>query len=99
MNESRSSSTGRAFLERVKRESNTQERSSYLRPGLVSVSVVLVLGALTLDYRIKVKSVNRKRVNPKYSDAGYGVLLHHEFWKWISERRKHEVYTISAWQS
>ena len=56
-----------------------QVGSGYLRPGLVSVSGVLVLGVLTLDYRIKVKSVNRKRVNPGNSDAVYGVLLHHEF--------------------
>ena len=71
------------------RKSRAQGGSGYLRPGLVSVSGVLVLGVLTLDYRIKVKSVNRKRVNPKYSDAGGGVLLHHEIGKGNSKRRKH----------
>ena len=45
--------------------------SSYLRPGLVSVSDALVLGVLTLVLRVNVKSVKRKRVNPRYSDAGY----------------------------
>ena len=71
----------------------------YLRPGLVSVSVVLVLGVLTLDYGVPVKSKKRKRVSPGNSDAGYGVLLHHDFGKGISERRKHEVYTIGTGQS
>ena len=70
--------------------SRAQVGSGYLRPGLVSVSVVLVLGVLTLDYRIKVKSVNRKRVSLKYSDAGNGVLLHHEIGKRNSKSRKHK---------
>ena len=93
-NGSRSSSTGRAFWtirEMVsERKSRAQVGSGYLRPGLVSVSVVLVLGVLTLDCRVKVKSVNRKRVNQKYSDAWYGVMLHHEFGKGKSKRRKHK---------
>ena len=33
-------------------QSRAQVGSGYLRPGLVSVSGVLVLGVLTLDYRI-----------------------------------------------
>ena len=45
--------------------------SGYLRSGLVSVSGVLVLGVLTLDFRITVVPVNRKRVNPGKSDAGF----------------------------
>ena len=55
------------------RKSRAQGVSGYLRPGLVSVSGVLVLGVLTLVYRIKVKSVNRKGINPGNSDAEYGV--------------------------
>ena len=70
-------------------QSRAQVGSGYLKPGLVSVSVVLVLGVLTLDYRIPELSRKRKRVNPGNSDAGYGVLLHHEFGKWKSKRRKH----------
>ena len=50
-------------------------------PGLVSVSDAMVLVVLTLDCRVDVKSVMRKRVNPENSDAVYGVLLHHEFGK------------------
>ena len=73
-NGKRSSSTGRAFWTTGEMESERKIRaqggSGYLRPGMVSVSGVLVIWVLTLDYRIKVKSVNRKRVNPKYSDAG-----------------------------
>ena len=63
------------------RKSRAQVGSGYLRPGLVSVSVVLVLGVLTLDCRISELSRKQKRVNPGNSDAGYGVLLHHEFGK------------------
>ena len=55
--------------------------SGYLRSGLVSVSGVLVLGVLTLVYRIPELSEKRKRVIPGNSDAVYGVLLHHEFEK------------------
>ena len=73
--------------------------SGYLWPGLVSVSVVLDLGVLTLDYRIKVKSVNRKRVNPCNSDAEYGVLLHHEIGKVNSKRRNTEGVSASTGQS
>ena len=100
---SRYSSTGRAFWTigemGSERKSRAQVGSGYLRPGLVSVSVVLVLGVLTLDYRIKVKSVNRKRVNPKYSDAGYGVLLHHEFGKGKAKIRKHKCTSSCTGQS
>ena len=70
--------------------------SGYLRPGLVSVSGVLVLGVLTLDYRIPNLSRKRKRVNPGNSDAEYGVLLHHEFGKWNSKRRN--TGSVSAFQ-
>ena len=55
--------------------------SGYLRPDLVSVSVVLALEVLTLDYRIPELSRKQKRVNPGNSGAGYGVLLHHEIGK------------------
>ena len=75
-------------------QSTAQVRSGYLRPGLVSVSGVLVLGVLTLVYRIPELSRKQKRVNPKYSDAGYGVLLHHEIGKGKSKRRKQK--SVSA---
>ena len=68
-------------------------------PGLVSVSDVLVLGFPTLDCSVPVKSTKQMRVNPSISGAGYGILLHDEFGKGISKRRKHEVYTVSAGQS
>ena len=55
----------------MKRESNAQVGSSYLRPGLVSVSDALVLGVPTLVFRIKVKSVKQREVNPRNLDAGY----------------------------
>ena len=71
-------------------QSRAQVGSGYLRPGLVSVSVVRVLGVLTLDYRIPVLSRKQKRVNPDNSDAGYGVSLHHELGKSKSKRRKHQ---------
>ena len=76
-----------------------RENRATLGAGLVSVSGVLVLGVLTLEYPIKVKSVNRKKVNPKYSDAGYGVLLHHEIGKVNSKRRKHKSDTSCTGQS
>ena len=82
-----------------KRENNTQEKSCYLRPGLVSVSDALVLGVMTLVYRIPVNSEKLKRVNLRNSDAGYGVLLHHEFGKGISKRRKLEVSKSETRQS
>ena len=77
-----SSATGRAFWTIGEMGSEWKSRaqggSGYLRSGLVSVSGVLVLGVLTLDYRVKVKSVNRKRANKRKSDAGFQVLLHHD---------------------
>ena len=51
--------------------------TSYLRPGLVSVSDALVLGVLTLVCRISVKSRKQKEVSARNSDAGFRVLLHH----------------------
>ena len=54
-----------------KRENDTHVGTCYIRPGLVSVSDAMVLGALTLVYRIPVNSVKQKRVNPRNSDAGY----------------------------
>ena len=93
MNGSRSSSTGRAFWTIGEKGSEWKSRaqvgSGYLRLGLVSVSVVLVLGVLTLDYSIPVQAKKQKRVNAGNSDAGYGVQLHHEFEKVKSKRRKH----------
>ena len=59
-------------------QSKAQVGSGYLRPGLVSLSGVLVLGVLTLVYRINVKYVNRKEANSRKSDAGFQVLLHHD---------------------
>ena len=72
------------------RKSRAHGGSGYLRSGLVSVSDVLVLVVLTLDYRIPELSRKQKRVNPGYSDAEYGVLLHHEIGKGNSKRRKHK---------
>ena len=46
------------------RKSRAQGGSGYLRPGLVSVSGVLVLGVLTLDNRIPKLSEKRNEVNP-----------------------------------
>ena len=63
--------------------------SGYLRPGLVSLSGALVLGVLTLVYRIPELSRKLKEVNPGDPDAEYGVLLHHEIGKGNSKRRKH----------
>ena len=74
----------------MKRENNTQEGSCYLRPGLVSVSDFLVLGVLTLVYRIPELSRKLKEVNPGYSDAEYGDWLHHEIGNVNSKRRKHK---------
>ena len=53
------------------RESNAQERSYYIRPGLVSVSDALGFGVLTLVLRITVISENQKEVNTSKSDAGF----------------------------
>ena len=66
--------------------------SGYLRSGLVSVSGVLVLWVLTLDYRITVIRLNRKRVNPGKSDARYEVRLHYEIGNGISKRRNASVH-------
>ena len=63
-----------------KLESNAHERSYYLRPGLVSVSDALVL-------RITVISEKQMEVNPRKSDAGLLVLLHHYLVIWKSKRR------------
>ena len=70
-------------------KNRAQGGSGYLRPGLVSVSGVLVLGVLTLVYRNPNLSRKRKRVNPGSSDAEHGVLLHHEIGNGNSKRRKH----------
>ena len=80
-------------------QSRAQVGSGYLRPGLVSVSVVLVLGVLTLDYRIPELSRKQKRVNPGNSDARYGVSLHHEFGRGKSKRREHKSVRSGTWQS
>ena len=68
--------------------------SGYIRSGLVSVSGVLVLGVLTLDYRLKVNSVNRKRVNSGKSDAGFQASEHHDSEKGIRKDAT-PVYTRS----
>ena len=52
---------------------STGENRATLGAGLVSVSGVLVLGVLTLDYRINVNSSNRKRVNSRKSVLGSKV--------------------------
>ena len=80
-------------------QSKAQVGSGYLRPGLVSVSGVLVLGVLTLDSRISNLSRKRKRVNPGNSDAEYGVSLHHEIGKGNSKRRKHKSVRTGTGQS
>ena len=61
-----------------------------LGAGLVLPSGVLVLGVLTVDYRISVNSPNRKRVNPGNSGAGFQRFVHHEVGKGRSKRRKHK---------
>ena len=72
------------------KEQSTGENRATLGAGLVSVSGVLVLGVLTLDYRINVNSSNRRRVNPGISGAGFQRSVHHEVGKGISKRRKHK---------
>ena len=57
---------------------STGENRATLGAGLVSVSGVLVLGVLTLDYRINVNSSNRKRVNSRKSGAGFQSSVHHD---------------------
>ena len=64
----------------MKLENNAQERSSYLRPGLFSVSDALVLVVLNLVYRISIRSKKQKEVNPRKSDAGLHVPMHHYHW-------------------
>ena len=81
------------------RKSRAQGGSGYLRPGLVSVSGVLVLGVLTLDCRITNLSRKRKRVNPGNSDAEYRVLLHHEIGNGKSKKRKHKCTSSCTGQS
>ena len=84
-NGKRSSSTGLAWTtgevsarveSRVKQ--STGKNRATLGAGLVSVSGVLVLGVLTLDYRSNVNSSNRKRVNSRNSDAGFQSSVHHD---------------------
>ena len=74
------------------RKSRAQGESGYLRSGLVSVSGVLVLGVLTLDCRITVITLNRKRVNPGKSDAGFQTSVHHDSEKVDSKRRNASVH-------
>ena len=57
---------------------STGENLATLGAGLVSVSGVLVLGVLTLDYRINVNSSNRKRVNSRKSGAWFQSSVHHD---------------------
>ena len=66
--------------------------SGYLRPGLVSLSGVLVLGVLTLVYRIPELSMKLKEVNPGNSDAEYGVRLHLEFGNGNRKDATRQVY-------
>ena len=84
--------------ERKSRAEEARGGSGYLRPGLVSLSGVLVLGVLTLVYRIPELSRKLKRVNPGNSDAEYEVLLHHEIGKGNSKRRKHKCVRRCAGQ-
>ena len=92
-----SSSTGLAWTtgevsakgeSRVKQ--STGENRATLGAGLVSLSGVLVLGVLTVDYRVIVIPPNRKRVNPGNLGAGFQSSVHHEIGKGISKRRKHK---------
>ena len=62
-------------------EQSTGENRATLGAGLVSLSGVLVLGVLTVDYRIIVIPPNRKRVNPGNSGAGFQRFVHHEIGK------------------
>ena len=94
-NGKRSSSTGLAWTtgeKGTKGKSRAQGESGYIRSGLVSGSGVLVLGVLTLDYRIPNLSEKRKEVNPGILDTRYEVRLHHEIGKWISKRRNARVH-------
>ena len=78
--------------ERKAEQSKAQVGSGYLRPGLVPLSGVLVLGVLTLGNRNPGLSRKQKRINPDNSDAGYGVLLHHEFGKGNRKDATRKVY-------
>ena len=96
-NGKRSSSTGLAWTTgevsaevKSRVEQSTGENRATLGAGLVSLSGVLVLGVLTVDYRINVNSLNRKKVNPGKSGAGFQSSVHHEIGKGRSKRRKHE---------
>ena len=95
-NRKRSFSTGLAFRTTGEKSENGKaehrEESGYLRSGLVSVSGVLVLVVLTLDYRINVISVNRKKVNPGKSDAWFQASVHHDSEKGDSKRRNASVH-------
>ena len=66
--------------------------SGYLRPGLVSLSGVLVLGVLTVVYRTTVIKLNRNRVNPGKSDAGFQASVHHDSEKGDSKIRNTSVH-------
>ena len=94
--EKRSSSTGLAFWTTGEKSENGKaehrEESGYLRSGLVSVSGVLVLVVLTLDYRVNVNSVNRNGVNSGRSDAGFQASVHHDSEKGDSKRRNASVH-------
>ena len=62
-------------------EQSTGVNRATLGAGLVLLSGVLVLGVLTMDYRINVTKLNRKRVNPGNSGAGFQRFVHHEIGK------------------
>ena len=77
--------------ERGKLENNAQERSGYLRPGLVSVPGALVLVVLTLAYCISVKSMKQKEVNLRKSGARLRVAAHHCPVRGKSKRRTNGI--------
>ena len=64
------------------RKIRAQVGSGYLMPGIVSVSDVLVLGVLTLDYSIPVKSRKQRGERPRKSGARLEFLMHHYLGKW-----------------
>ena len=74
---------------------STGENRATLGAGLVSVSGVLDVGVLTLDYRINVNSSNRKRVNSRKSCARFQSSVHHDSEKGQSKRRKHGSKFVS----
>ena len=61
--------------------------SSYLRPGLVSVSDALFLGVLTLVMCISVNSKKQKEVSPRKPGARSRVQMHHYFGEGNTKRR------------